>query len=243
MDAVNRNALTKEQLDLIERFLVAYNIIDHHLREQLKSDSITTFSQLVREYAARYPRWREQETLRMIGDLRNAVIHQRERSYEYLSVPLPSIVENLERIRDQFKSPERVYPKFGKEVTSFQAEDLLSEVLKDISEKEFSQFPIYQQNRFLGLLTENGITRWLANHCTKVMTLVELGEVTVKDLLNQEEQRTNYHFVPRGATMLDAENFFIQNTLLEALLITEKGKQDEKLMGVITRWDMLSPWG
>lgn len=55
-----------------------------------------------------------------------------------------------------------------------------------ISEKEFSQFPIYQENRFSGLLTENGITRGLANHSTKVMTLIELGEATVMDLLSKE---------------------------------------------------------
>ena len=240
MDALNRNTLTKEQLDLIERFLVAYNAVDHFLHEQLRSDQNTPFGKMVREYGTRYPRWCEQEFLCMIGDLRNAVVHQRERSYEYLSVPIPSIVETLERIRDQFISPERVYPKFGKVVTSFQAENVLSEVLKGISEKEFSQFPIYRQGRYLGLLTENGITRWLANHSTKVMTLVELDEVMVKDLLRQEEQRLNYQFIPRETTLLDAENFFVRNTLLEALLITEKGKSNEKLIGIITRWDVLS---
>jgi len=240
MDAVNRNALTKDQLDLIERFLVAYNVIDHHLREQLGADQSPSFSQLVREYAARYPRWRERENLRMIGDLRNAVVHQRERSYEYLSVPLPSIVENLERIRDQLISPERVFPKFGKEVTSFQGEDVLSTVLAEIHAKDFSQFPIYKQSSFLGLLTENGITRWLANHSTQVMTLIELEEVSVFDLLGQEEKRSNYQFIPRDTTMLDAENYFVRNTLLEALLISQTGKPNEKLMGIITRWDMLS---
>lgn len=240
MHAINKTALSKEQLDLIERFLVAYNAIDHHLRELLATDQSPSFSQLVREYAARYPRWRERENLRMIGDLRNAVVHQRERSYEYLSVPLPSIVENLERIRDQFKSPERVYPKFGKEVISFQAEDVLSTVLAEIHAKDFSQFPIYKQNSFLGLLTENGITRWLANHSTQVMTLIELEEITVIDLLDQEEQRSNYQLISRDTTMLDAENFFVRNTLLEALLITQTGKTNEKLMGIITRWDMLS---
>jgi predicted transcriptional regulator len=240
MDAINRNKLTKEQLDLIERFQVAYNAVDHYLREQTKSNQSTPFSQMVRDYAARYPHWREQESLRMIGDLRNAVVHQRERSYEYLSVPLLSVVENLERIRDQFISPERVYPRFGKNVTCFNAEDVFSEVLRYISEKEFSQFPIYQQDKFLGLLTENGITRWLAHHSTKVMTLVELDEVTVKDLLIQEERRLNYKFVHRGLIILDAENFFVLNPLLEALLITENGKPNEKLMGIITRWDILS---
>lgn len=240
MDAVNKKSLNKEQLDLIERFLVAYNAIDHDLREQLGAEQNTPFSQLVREYATRYPRWRERESLRMIGDLRNAVVHQREHSYEYLSIPLPSIVENLERIRDQFETPERVHPKFGKEVISFQAEDILSKVLAKIHANGFSQFPIYRQNQFQGLLTENGITRWLADHSTKVMTLIELDEVTAFDLLGQEEQRSNYRFIARDTTLLEAENFFVQNALLEALLITQNGKPNEKLMGIFTRWDILN---
>lgn len=49
MHAINKTALSKEQLDLIERFLVAYNAIDHHLRELLATDQSPSFSQLVRE--------------------------------------------------------------------------------------------------------------------------------------------------------------------------------------------------
>lgn len=240
MDAKNRNSLSKEQLDLIERFTTAYNAIDHYLRDLLRADQSIHFSQLVREYASRYPRWREQENLRMMGDLRNAVVHQRERSYEYLSIPVPSVVENMERIRDQFKSPERVFPKFQRDVMAFQADDVLSDVLKSINEKDFSQFPIYHKERYIGLLTENGITRWLAKHSTKEMTLIDLGEVNVKDVLSQEEQRKNCQFTPRSSTVLDAENLFAHNAMLEALLISETGKPSEKLIGIITRWDVLN---
>jgi hypothetical protein len=140
LTAINQNTLSKEQLDLIERFIISYNTIDRHLRDLLKAEQNVPFSQLVREYAARNPRWHDQETLRMAGDLRNVVVHQRQNSYEYLSVPIPSVVENLERIKDFFKSPERVYPKFRRDVIIFQANDVLSEVLKCVNERPFHSF-------------------------------------------------------------------------------------------------------
>ncbi|HEY9088770.1 MAG TPA: CBS domain-containing protein [Anaerolineaceae bacterium] len=234
-----RITLTQEQLDLIERFITAYNTVDHDLREKLSADNGVPFSQLIRDFAARYPRWTDQETLRMLGDLRNAVVHQREQVYEYLSVPVPAVVETMERIRDEFESPERVYPQFARDVFTFEAESRLTDVLRQIDTKGFSQFPIYRRGKFMGLLTENGITRWLAEHTTHVMTLIELEEVTALEVLDREEPRMNYKFIPRETTEIDAENFFVHNSLLEALLITHTGKSEEKLLGIITRWDVL----
>lgn len=235
----NLSPLPREQLDLIERFITAYNTVDHEMRKRLGADNGVPFSQLIRDYAARYPRWSDLETLRMLGDLRNAVVHQREYSYAYLSVPVPAVVETMERIRDEFESPERVYPQFAREVFAFQAESPLTDVLGQIHEKGFSQFPIYQRGKYLGLLTENGITRWLAQYASHIMTLVELGEVTALDVLNREEPRLNYQFIARDTAEIDAENIFAQKTLLEALLITQTGKAEEKLLGIITRWDVL----
>lgn len=236
---MDHNELSQEQLDLIERFIVAYNAVDHALRARLNADNGAPFSQLIRDYAARYPRWEDQETLRMFGDLRNALVHQREQSYEYLSVPVPSVVKAIEHIRDQFLSPELVYPKFARDVQTFQAEDTLADVFRDITEKGFSQYPIYRQGKYIGLLTENGITRWLAYHSVHVLTLVELEEVKVEQVLNREEMRKNDRFVSRATTAQDAENFFVQNPLLEALLITETGRSSEQLLGIVTRWDVL----
>ncbi len=236
---MNPKELSQEQLDLIERFIVAYNAVDHYLRAQLNEENGTPFSQLIRDYAARYPRWTDQETLRMFGDLRNALVHQRERSYEYLSVPIPWVVEAIERIRDQFLSPELVYPKFAREVITFRAEDTLADVFRSITKTGFSQYPVYRQGKYIGLLTENGITRWLAYHSVHVLTLVELEEVKIEQVLSREEQRKNDTFISRVTTAQDAENYFVQNPVLEALLITATGKPGEQLLGIITRWDVL----
>lgn len=130
MNTTNRDPLTEEQLDLIDRFVAAYNAIDDYLREKLYHEKSTPFSQLVRGYAALNPRWGEQDFLLKIGDLRNVVVHQRGRSNEYLSVPMLSVVENLERIRNQFKAPKRLFPKFAREVICFQTQAMLSDVLR-----------------------------------------------------------------------------------------------------------------
>jgi hypothetical protein len=72
------------------------------------------------------------------------------------------------------------------------------------------------------------------------MLLIELNEILIKEVFYQEEERQNFQFISRNATLLEAENQFVRHTLLEALLITEKGKPEETLTGIITRWDVLN---
>jgi CBS domain-containing protein len=54
-----------------------------------------------------------------------------------------------------------------------------------------------------------------------------------------EEHRKNCEFIPRNSSMIETESHFERNPLLEALLVTENGKTNEKLLGIITRWDIL----
>jgi predicted transcriptional regulator len=238
MNAENKRALSQDQLDLIERFITAYNAIDHYLREQLEVENFVSFSSLVRDYGRRHPRWEAQDDLRMMSDLRNAMVHQRTEAYEYLSVPIPSVVEEIERIREQLTKPERVYPKFRREVVSFKAGDPFSKVLAKIHERGFSQFPVLKGEKFLGLLTEHGITRWLADHVTNEMMLVDFEEMDVMEVFTQDDKRKNYGFVARNATIMEAEAEFATNPKLEALLISESGQPNGKLLGIITRGEV-----
>jgi len=89
------------------------------------------------------------------------------------------------------------------------------------------------------LLTENGITRWLAHHVSAGLSLVDLEEDFVQEVLRKEEVRENYVFVPRNETVDKIKDLFASYDLLEAVLITEKGNKIEKLMGIATRWDIL----
>lgn len=237
---LHEGQLTAEQLELIDRFLGAFNTIEGRLRHELHEPSETPFTRLIDLYGDRQPVWREGSgyPLRIYADLRNALVHTRRENRHYLSVPLPYVVERIEQIRDNLHRPEKVIPAFQRRVITLYMQDPLSEALREINEHEYSQFPIYDEKSFCGLLTENGITRWLASHVANNLTLVDFDATTIGTVLLREETRSNYKFVARNRTVLDAVSMFSRQTLLEAVLITEDGKRDQELLGIITRWDV-----
>ena len=91
----------------------------------------------------------------------------------------------------------------------------------------------------MGLLTENGITRWLAKHIERTLSLVDLDEAFVSELLREEEQRNNCPFIGPDVTVDSVRSMYLEQEMLEAVLITENSQRSESPLGIITRWDML----
>jgi len=232
---------SRGQSDLIEKFKTTYNAIDHHLRKTLRKGKQVPFSGLVNEYEHTTKLFRvEADWLRVAGALRNVLIHERTRPYDYPAIPTPVMVGRMEKILERLINPLLAIPTFQKEVETVSVKDSLSNVLRKISYKEYSQFPVYDDERFKGLLTENGITRWLAHHVLNELSLIELQEILVEDVLRNEETRENCIFVQRDKKVDEIRNLFAEKELLEAVLITEGGNEKEELKGIATRWDMLT---
>jgi hypothetical protein len=176
--------VSKNDVNLIERFEATYNAIDHHIRQVLGKRKGARFSEVIREYSHhRFFRAEESDFLRKIGRLRNALIHGKTEPHNYLAVPTPAIVEHMEKILFRLLHPELVIPTFQKKVVTVSLKEALVNVLKKISENDFSQFPVYENNDFKGLLTENGITRWLSHHIQGELKSVKLDKVLVAELL------------------------------------------------------------
>ena len=237
--AVDDKGLPKDQLDLIQQFEADYNSIDQFLRKSLDSNRQAPFSYLVSEYSRRHSGWRDADLLRMTAEVRNAIVHGKTEPYRYVAVPTPAVVRKLRACKDQLINPSRAYPTFHRKVETILLQDTSSRVLKIIAQRDYSQFPVYDADQFRGLLTENGITRWLAHHVTNHLSLVELDEVPVKQVLRNEEKRKTYHFVARDTHVDDVRGLFSSNEILEAVFITAGGKESEGLLGIATRWDML----
>ena len=238
---VDLKKLSKEEIDLIQQFEAHYNTIDHHLRKVVGKDKTIPFSVVVGDYG-KYRKWWSdtEEFLRIVGNLRNCIIHEKTAPYQYLAIPTPLIVEHLKSILDQLTHPVLVIPKFQRKVETVRITESIAEVLKRIHQYDYSQFPVYDDKAFKGLLTENGITRWLAHHVASNLSLVEFAETTVKETLKEEEERKNWEFIGKNKAVDGLREFFAVNDLLEAVLITETGKQSESLLGIVTRWDMLT---
>jgi predicted transcriptional regulator len=238
---VDHAGLSNEQLDLIEQFEANYNATDHFLRKALGSEKQVPFAHLVTEYARRHRGWRDADLLRTIAEIRNAIVHSKTEPYHYFAVPTPTIAKNLKLCREGLINPVRVIPTFQRKVERVSVDDSLTRVLRIIAKQDYSQFPVYEAERFIGLLTENGITRWFAQHVSTKLSLVELDDVSARQVLKGEEGRKNYHFVCRDTRVDEVSGLFASERLLEAVLITARGKESEELLGIVTRWDMLQP--
>lgn len=231
--------LSDEQRQLAEEFVTAYNAIDGHLRKHLGADRRTPFSSVVRDIAVKHPSWLDTDLLLTVAELRNVLVHKRTKPWEFVAVPTKGIVDRLKGLESHLLNPRRVHEAFQREVEILSVDDSLADALKIISMRDYSQFPIFAGDQFKGLLTENGITRWLANQVVTELSLIELNDIKIRAVLRKEEKRKNWVFVPRDETVDALVERFSRAEPLEAALITQHGKKTENLLGIATRWDIL----
>ncbi len=237
---LDRDGLTKDQLASIEKFESDYNVVDKLLRKETGADrGKLSFVAVVQKYAERRRHWRGKDVLLMVAEVRNAIVHNKTDKIRYVAVPTPTLAASLATCRASLESPELVLPRLKRPVTSVAMDESLSSILRKIADCDYSQFPVYLGERFTGLLTENGITRWLATHVTKEGSMVEFDDVAARDLLGNEEARENFAFVSRDLPLDELPVLFADKPELEAVFITESGKKSERMIGVATQWDCL----
>ena len=222
----------------MERFETSYNRIDNHMRQSLNKADDVPFTYLVSQSKQQKTIHRHRGFLLKVADLRNIIVHTKTRPYEYIAVPTLRTVQKLEHIVEQLEKPTKVFPTFRRTVITVRPDDTLAKIFTLISHKEYSQFPVYNLNQFKGLLTENGITRWLASHVANQISLVELEDIKVRSVLQQEEKRKNWDFTAKNKTLEEVQHLFSKKKFIEAVLITQNGKPTEKLLGIVTKWDL-----
>ncbi len=214
-----------DQRDPAKELEALYNEVDHFLRRQFRAENCVSFVKLVEEYADKHSTWRDRRLLCTIADLRNLIVHTRTATCPCVAVPSPAIMADLRRCCENLLHPKRVESRFLREVAVVRHDHSLLHVLREIKETDYSQFPVLREGRFCGLLTENGITRWLAQHVACEMSLVEFSDAVVEQVLGEEEKRKNCRFVSRKEREDRVAEMFKEDRLLEAVLITTNGKR------------------
>lgn len=225
-----------------DRFLTAFNRIDHRLRDIVGTKEFMSFSRLVDQAKKKDVLVRKYEDdLRSYADLRNAIVHHRTAMEYVIAEPHVDVVERIEYMDSRLAKPTLVGQMFCKKVYVFQEKDSLKRVLKVIRNHKYTQFPVYNNDQFKGLVTPVGITNWLAT--TMSGNKLPKHIPTMHDILRHEKNKVNYKFVSRYITIYEAEEIFKQGVergrRFEALLITEHGKPQQKLMGMITPIDIM----
>ncbi len=223
-----------------DRFLTAFNRIEKELKSLLIKKEMG-FSRAVRVLQKSNAIIKQyMDDLLEFAELRNAIVHNKLDMAFVIAEPHDSVVERIEKIESELTQPRTVNPLFIKKVVSFQQHEPLSNILDVINHKGITKFPIYDGNEFQGLVTHKGIAKWLAKG-TEADT-VPLFKTSIMEVL-QGEKSDNHKFISTGTSVYEAMDIFREQigngNRLEALLITKNGTSEEKLLGIVTNWDIM----
>lgn len=225
---------------LSERFEAAFNQIHEFLKRKVNIFN-DKFQALLNEGAKRHEMINTyKEDLTKYAKLRNVLVHEKVDVGYYIAEPNPQIVARIEKIAAIFNQPNYALSIATKRVISFDTEDSILLVVQGIKEHAYAQYPVYQNNEFIGLLTNAHIVHWFAEHIHN--SILDLREVQVKDIIKNVSEHP-VQFVPKTINIFEVEEIFENahksNKNIEAIIITENGNRKESPLGLITAWDLI----
>lgn len=224
-----------------DEFLASFSIIEKWLRRQAGVDRHTPFFQLVDQVSSKSKIIRRyKDDLKEFGDLRNAIVHERTDCH-VIAEPNVRAVTDIKRIEGAILDPPLVVPMFQLLVRTRRECESVGKAVTDMRTGSFSQLPILSNdNRLVAVLTSETVARWLASEFTN--DLVSLLDTKIESVIPHAEDTDHYCILSRSATLFDAlakfEEFASRGKDLDAVIITNDGKPDQKLLGIITVYDL-----
>jgi len=224
--------LSAGERERVEAFEAAYHAIEELLKERLGLNGYEPVRAMIDAYAERHPTWRHGATLAVFAQLRHLNTHERTEPGKAVAVPTAETLAEIQAIRESLS--RRIIDACEKAVFTVSPGETLTGVLRRVRENGVHHFPVFDGS-FRGLLTEQGVTRYLARHGGGG---VRFDDVTVGAMLGSERKKgSNVMFVRPEAPVDDVLSLFSSRLRLEAVLITESGEPGGELLGMATRGD------
>jgi len=231
---------TTEERDRLERFVVAYNAIKQELARLTDRPDRASLNELIAAYGREHRRWRSHDgaDLMELAEMRNLLVHERNEPYEFLIVPTLLAVERIEAILERLVRPLRILAGLPqRSVVTVTPDDSIIEVLQLIARYNYSQFPVYDGEVFKGILTTNGIARWLSDNFKSNEATSCVVDCNLAQVLDREEP-VEIMFIDGEHTVEDVIEHFSEDSTLVCLLVTDTGTKWGSLRQIVTRYDV-----
>lgn len=186
-----------------------------------------TINQVVNYYAS---------DLKEFAQLRNAIVHTKRKDF-IIAEPHPDVVQEVIHIRNLLQNPPLVKTVMKLNPYSVSPSASVKEVLTTFAEKGFMRCPVLSNGKIVGLITAKTIARWLVNSSGII------DSTPVSQLLNYIDH-DDYRIVSENTDIVSLIGLFnnsVRNgAYLQAVLVTQNGKPDSLLVGIITPSDFPS---
>lgn len=177
-------------------------------------------------------------------EVRNLLTHNPKIGGSYAVEPSDEMLALLDKVKERVSNPVRardIYVPTGKLLWR-KPEDSVLETLKLMRNNVYSRVPILQGGRVIGLFSKNTLFSYI----------IDRGSVTVekdlvfKDLMDylppERHNDETYRFIPEDMPLAKISDLFGKalkhSDKIGMLFVTKNGKPGEKLLGILTAWDV-----
>ncbi len=220
-------------------FISAYNIIDARLRATYNGKGNLQFSDLVRRCAdfnpivAKY-----EEELLSYARLRNAIVHNSVRE-RIIAEPCDEATAEMRHIAQLLSDPPRLNKLKEKRLVGIASESSLKDAVSLMSEKGVSNLPVYQGERFAGLINNRRIVRLMGAVIKNGESVDEyLNGTSCESALREEDMIRYYKILNENSAVQEAIDAFAENKKLLAVIVTDA--RGEKICNMLTVADLPS---
>ena len=226
-------------------FMDKFKVLENLLRDKF---NIEDYNKSALKEVEDIPQFRTiKGDLRYIRQIRNLISHKTTINGEYPVEPHIKIVNKIQDIIDYINNPPKAYDKCVKinEVCYASKNEKIYPYMLAMKDNVFTHIPILEQGVVIGVFSENTLFGALIED-----ELVYEKEKTTfqNELINKYCCLTNhitetFSFIKKDLLLEDVKEMFLKSfknkQRLAMLFITQNGKKDEKLLGILTPWDVL----
>ncbi len=186
------------------------------------------------------------EELNAIREIRNLLVHLPMIDGTYPIEPSDEIGAALQEVIESIEHPLKAMDFAVKieNIMKTKPEDNAFQIMTRMEENGYSHVPVVMNGKLDGVFSKSTVFSWLINHGNKDIhkeMLIQDFEVFTR--INSPHSEY-YEFAARNALYIQVRELFEKtyqrkSRRLAAMFITENGHENERLLGMITPWDVL----
>ena len=223
----------------IERFLDLYKQLEDKYRNARRHYSSVVFEFIRDEDSA--PVRDQLETCR---EIRNLLTHSANLGGEPIVEPSAPVVAAMEEVLNFVRKPPLAldYATKWDQVMKAHLHQKVLRLMEVMDKNGYSHIPVLNDGEFCGVFSVGSVFQYILRTGGKGIkpetTVAELGRH-----IQVDAHMENYDFVPKDATYLSVRRKFEKvrgkNKRISVIFITENGKPGERVLGMLTPWDVL----
>ena len=177
-------------------------------------------------------------------EVRNVISHNPRLDGSYIVEPSVKMLEFLDFMIRELEHPKRCLQIAVRveRVLTASPETFVLPVMREMFEKGYSHVPVLSDGRVSGVFSANAVFKAIMRK-----NKIKISEETVfgdlGDLISLDDDVFgSYAFVSKNARLFDVKQMFKRrrdNSKLRMIFITDNGRREERLLAILTPWDIL----